>query len=531
MTEPRILVCEPIAEDGLRLLRQHARVDVRLDLGARLREAIDGYEGLIVRSQTRVSAEVIHAATRLRVIGRAGVGVDNIDVEAASARGIVVVNAPTAANVAAAEHTLALLLALARHIPQADASVKAGRWERSRFLGVEVRGKTLGIIGLGHIGSEVARRAGGLGMRVIAYDPYVSPEYALKLNVTLVDLDTLLQQSDFLTVHVPLTPATRGLIGARELARTKRGVRIINCARGGIIDEVALAAALRSGQVAGAALDVFTTEPPENSPFITDPDLRQRVVLTPHLGASTEEAQISAAVEVAEQVIAVLQGLPARYAVNAPAILPEQLQALAPYIRLAERLGRLFAQLSNGQLRHLEILYEGEIAEYDTTPLKAAVVKGYLQTVSPEHITLTNALLMARVRGLTVVEHRQTAPAENYANLLTVRTAAAQFVHQLSGTVVSGEPYIVRINQYWVHVLPTEGYLLICYHIDRPGIVGKIGTLLGAADINISFMQVGRRTRRGEAMTVLGLDEPVPEDLYHRLIAEAGLLAAKLVQL
>jgi D-3-phosphoglycerate dehydrogenase / 2-oxoglutarate reductase len=529
----KILICDPIAEDGLALLRQRAQVDVMTNLSiSELAERIPAYHAVIVRSQTYIGETIIAAGTRLRVIGRAGVGVDNIDVDAASQRGIIVVNAPTAANVAAAEHTLALMFSLARGLPQADASLKAGHWQRSRFLGIELRGKTLGIVGLGHIGAELARRAVALEMQVIAVDPFVTREYAQRLGVTTCAMSDLLATADFISIHVPLTPATRGLIGANELSQMKKSARLINCARGGIVDESALAEALAQGQISGAGVDVFEEEPPSTSPLLLNREIQSRIVVTPHLAASTEEAQIGAAVEVARQVIAVLDGEPARYAVNAPAILPETMVALAPYVALGEKLGYLYAQLVDGPLDHLEIDYGGEIAEYDTTPIKAAVVKGFLRAATPEHITLVNALLLAKNRGLTIIERKSTTSAESYANLLSVRTDGEQFVCELAGTVHGTEPHIVRINQYWVDmVIPSSGYLLFCYHSDRPGMIGNIGSMLGNADVNISFMQVGRRAPRGEAMMVLGLDDGVPDELYQQIVAEADIKAARLAHL
>lgn len=526
----RVLVCDPLAPEGVERLREHAAVDVRTGLKPeQLAEVVGAYDGLVVRSQTQVTARVIEAGAKLRVVGRAGVGVDNIDVEAATRKGIVVVNAPMAVNVAAAEHALALMLALARHIPQADASLRAGRWERGRFVGVELRGKTLGVVGLGNIGSELARRAAALEMRVLAFDPFVSDDYARRLGADLVPLETLIREADFISAHVPLTPATRGLIGERELAMAKPGVRLINCARGGIVDERALLAALESGKVAGAALDVFAEEPPHGNPLLAHP----RVVVTPHLGASTEEAQVSAAVDVAEQVVAVLQGQPARYAVNVPALRPEALAALAPYLKLAETLGRLLAQLDAGPFGRLEISYSGELAGEDTAPLRAAAVYGLLREALPERLNLVNALLIARNRGLRVVERKSEEPADSYANLITLDVDGDGFVRRVAGTVINGEPHIVGLDDYRIDVATGPEYLLFCHHVDRPGVIGRIGMLLGNHDVNISFMQVGRRQPRGDAMMVLGLDEPISEgdELFKRILEAGDIQTAKLVRL
>lgn len=523
----KILVAEPIAEEGIALLRSApAEVEVGVGLSPReLRQAIGDYDGLVVRSQTRVTAEVIEAGRRLQVIGRAGVGVDNIDMEAATRRGIVVVNAPAGNVVAAAEHTVALMLALARHIPQADADLRAGRWERSAFLGVEIRGKVLGIIGLGKVGAEVARRAQGLEMKVVAHDPFVTADHAQKLGVELWPFEMVLRTADFLTLHTPLTPATRGLIGAKELALMKPTARLINTARGGIVDEEALYAALQEGRLAGAAVDVFSKEPAIGNILLRSP----RVIATPHLGASTEEAQMRVALDVAEQVVAVLQGRPVRYAVNLP-LLPEAVGAVWPYLGLVEKLGSLCTQLLEGQLATVEVTYSGDITEYDTGPLKAALIKGLLAPISEEFISLVNAPLVAKTRGLRIVEQKTPDSVENYASLVTVRAATDQGVVEVSGTIVRQEPHIVRIGPYWVDIIPS-GYMLFSRHHDRPGIIGKVGTILGAHDINISFMQVGRLSARGEAVMVLGVDEAVPEELRQQIAAHPGIDNIKLVKL
>ncbi|MDE3231574.1 MAG: phosphoglycerate dehydrogenase, partial [Chloroflexota bacterium] len=402
---PRILVADPVAAEGVAILHEFADVDERYGLDAEgLVAAIPDYDALVVRSETKVTAAAINAGAKLRIIGRAGVGVDNIDVEAATRRGVVVVNSPTGNIVAAAEHTIALLLTLARRIPAANEALRAGRWERSKFVGAEVRGKTLGIIGLGKVGSEVARRAGesGLGMRLLAHDPYANPDNARKLNAELVSLDELLAQSDFITAHTVLNTGTRGLIGAEELAKMKPTARVINCARGGVVDEVALLDALKEGQLAGAALDVFTVEPPFSSPTLVELIARPDVVVTPHLGASTEEAQVSVAVDVAEQMRDVFRGGAPRAAVNAPLILPETLRQLEPWMALVEKLGRLYTQLHPGALKRVEFSVAGEIAQFDTRPLTTALIKGLLEPVSEAHVNLVNAQVVAREWGMEV---------------------------------------------------------------------------------------------------------------------------------
>jgi len=398
----RVLVCDPIADDGIAALKRFgAQVDVRTGLTLEeLLAAVDSYEALIVRSETRLTREVIEAAGSLQVIGRAGIGVDNIDIQAATEKGVVVVNAPTGNIISAAEHAIALMLALARHIPEANASLKAGRWERERFRGLEVRGKTLGIVGLGQVGSEVARRARGLEMRVLAHDPFVPEERARGLGVELVSFEELLRESDFLTVHTTLTEGTRRLIGEAELQKMKPTARIINTARGGIVDEEALEAALTDGRLAGVALDVFETEPLTSHPLFGN----QKVVVTPHLGASTTEAQERVSLDVAEQIIAVLKGDPAQYAVNAPLISAETYAYLAPYIPVASEAGSLAVQLCQGQMERIEIDYSGEIAQHDLTPLRAAIVGGLLAPISEEHVNVVNVDIVAARRGMSITE-------------------------------------------------------------------------------------------------------------------------------
>ncbi len=527
---PRVLVADPIAPEGVGYLRRFADVDERHGLGAEgLAAAIDAYDALVVRSETKVTAAALAAATRLRVVARAGVGVDNIDLEAATRRGIVVVNSPTGNIAAAAEHTVAMLLALARHIPAADAALRAGRWERAKFVGVEVRGKTLGIIGLGKVGAEVARRAGegGLGMRLLAADPYASPDHARKLSAELVSLDDLLSQADFITLHTSLTAGTRGLIGAQELAQLKPGARVINCARGGVVDEAALLEALERGHVAGAALDVFSEEPPTKNATLTALIAHPAVVATPHLGASTEEAQVSVALDVAEQVEEVLRGGVARAAVNVPLILPETLRALEPWLALVEKLGRLYTQLHPGPLHRAELTISGEIAEYDTRPLKAALIKGLLESVSEAHVNLVNAPVIAHEWGLEVTESRSTA-VEQYANLVTLRVSGDGDevpTGVLAATRGWGEERIVRVDRYATDFAP-RGWILICHNTDRPGMIGRVGTALGDAGVNIAHMDVGpvatgfadrERHPGGEALMVLSLDNPVPPETLERI--------------
>lgn len=524
----KILVSDPIAQDGIDMLRAHAEVDVKTGLKPEELLAIIGdYDGLAVRSETKVTAAVIAAGHKLQVIGRAGIGVDNIDLDAATQRGIVVVNAPTGNIVSAAEHTIALLLALARNIPQAHAHLKEGGWSRGRFTGVEVRGKALGIIGLGKVGSEVARRAVGLEMRVLAHDPFVSLEYARYLGAEVVPLERLLKESDFITVHTPLIDATRNLIGTKELALVKPAVRMINVARGGIIDEDALYQALEEGRVAGVALDVFQQEPPPKDLSLLKSD---KVIATPHLGASTAEAQVSVAVDIAEQILAVLRGEPARYAVNAPLIPPETYSTVGPYLGVARQVAQLVAQLAEGQPSSINITFEGEIANYDLTALKAAVIGGLLESISEERVSLVNANLIAESRGLRIVEKKSTK-CENYGNLITIEAITSQGQTQVAGTLMRGETHIVLVDRYWVDLVPTGGYWLFSDHQDRPGLIGAVGNITGNADINISSMLVSRLAPRGRALMMLGLDEPIGEAQIAQILAIPNVYTAKLVKL
>ncbi len=519
---PRILVADPLAEDGLERLRRAGEVTVVTKLGeSELIQRIPEFDALVVRSETQVTAPVIEAGHRLRVVGRAGVGVDNIDVSAATRRGILVVNAPRGNIVAAAEHTMALLFSLARWVPQADASVKRGEWTRSKFIGTEIRGKTLGVIGLGNVGSEVAKRAHGIEMEVIAYDPVVSVERAELFNVELVTLDELLGRADFVTVHVPLVDSNRNLIGAEELSRMKPTARLINTARGGIVDEAALRAALESGRLAAAAADVFENEPPGENPLLGLPNF----IATPHIGASTTEAQVSVAFDVAEEVAAVLAGDLPRFAVNAPALPPEELAYLRPFADLTERLAALHAQLFGARVNGIELDFEGELAEHDVNLLVASAIKGVLQPFTEERINAVNARLIAGNRGIKLVE-RLTRSQTSYASLVTVRMQG----HEIAGTVLMGEARAVRIDSFRVDLVP-EGRFLFSRHEDRPGVVGRVGSILGEHDVNIASMQVGRDAPRANAMMILAVDDRVSPDVLARLREVGGMSDLRYVEL
>ncbi len=525
---PRILIADPVAPEGIEILRAIADVDVKTGQAAdALVATIENYDALVVRSETKVTRAIIEAGTKLQVIGRAGVGVDNIDLEASTERGVIVVNAPQGNTIAAAEHTVALLLALARHIPQADASMRSGKWDRKTYVGTEVRGKILGVVGLGPIGSEVARRGLGLDMRVLAHDPYVAEERTRALGAEPADFETLIAMSDFISVHVPMTAATKGMISTEQFERMKDGVRLLNVARGGIIDEAALAAAVASGKVAGAAVDVFTAEPiVADNPLLGDP----RIITTPHLGASTAEAQERVAVDVAEQIVDVLAGRPARYAVNAPMLAPETLKVVGPYMAVAEIVGMVATQLVTGKVTSIELEYSGEIAEYDVTPLKASIIRGLLRPISEETVNIVNANLVAQSRGWDIAEQMRTSH-DVFNNLIHLKVGTSEEEVTVGATVVHGHAHIVLINGLDVDLAPERGtFLLACDNEDRPGMIGRVGTLLGGFDINIQSMQVGRRGRRGRALMLIAVDEaPTPEQI-EAIEAIDGLYNVRLVR-
>jgi D-3-phosphoglycerate dehydrogenase len=513
----RVLVTEKLSERGLELLRAAGHeVDVRLGLSPHdLLAAVPGAQALIVRSATRVTDEVLAAGPELVVVGRAGIGLDNVDVEAATRRGVMVVNAPQSNILSAAEHALALLLAQARNIPQAHAALVAGRWERSAWEGVELHGKTLGVVGLGRIGALVAQRALAFGMRLCAFDPYVAPERARQMGVELMSLDELMAESDFVTVHLPKTPETAGLIDADVLAKAKPGIRIVNAARGGIVDEAALADALRSGQVGGAALDVFSSEPCTKSPLFEFPN----VVVTPHLGASTHEAQDKAGTTIAEQVNLALAGDFVPFAVNVAAT--EVSEAVRPFLPLAEQLGRCFACLNDGIPDRLEIEYQGGLAGANTSILTLAVLKGVFAAGTEEPVSYVNAPQLAQERGL-VVRESSMAATRDYVNLLTLRSAE----HSLAGTLAGprAEPRIVMVDDHEGMEVPPAEHMLVVRNDDRHGMIGVVGTALGEAQVSISSMAVGPSRTGHTAMMVLTTDRRVPDDTLARLRASDGIL-------
>jgi D-3-phosphoglycerate dehydrogenase / 2-oxoglutarate reductase len=522
----RILVAENVASEGIELLRTRHEVDVRTGLSPEaLREAIPEYEGLVVRSQVKADAALIDAGRALQVIGRAGVGVDNVDVEAATRAGIAVVNAPTGNTFAAAEQTMALLLAVVRRVAAADASMRRGEWNRSAFQGIQLRGRTIGIVGLGKIGQAVADRARAFEMTVIGSDPFVTPEQAAARGVELVELDDLLARADVVTVHVPLSRETTGLIGARAISRMKAGAIVLNVARGGILDEAAVADALRDGRLGGAGVDVYEHEPPKGSPLLEAPN----TVLTPHLGASTAEAQVAVAIEVAEQILDVLDGRPARYAVNAPLLSPEAERTIGPYVPLAETLGRFFAQLARARAGAIRVELAGDLSEAESGPLVAGVLRGLLETVTTERVNLVNAALLAAGRGIEITE-RRTADAGGFAASITVAGGGRGGQFAVGATIAAGEPRLVRLNDYRLDMAPTER-ILITRHQDRPGTIGRIGALLGRADVNISAMHLARSAPRADALMVLALDDDVTPELEAALRAEEDVLDVWVIRL
>ncbi len=514
---PRILVTDAFAAEGLEILRAGAEVREQRGLDEPgLIEALrdGGYDALVVRSESRVTNAVLGASPALRVVARAGVGVDNIDVPAATRHGVLVLNMPTGNTVTTAEHTTALLLAMVRSLPQANALLRAGQWERKSFLGMELAGKTLGVVGLGRVGSEVARRAQGLSLRVFAYDPYIAPEVAERLHVTLCpSLNDLLPRCDLLTVHTPLNDETRGIINARALGLLPRGARVINCARGGIVDEGALLAALDEGRIAGAALDVFVGEPirDPHHPLISHP----RVVSTPHLGSATHEAELNVALGTARATLDALRGAPVPTAVNAP-VSGGALEDVAPYLDLAHALGVLAVQWDRGPLTALRVGVSGDLADLELGPLVAAALTGVFSAVTAERVNQINARLVAEERGLRIEEVRSSAAADGgYRGAVQLRLQRDDaHVVELTGVAVHGQPHLLSINGYRLDLPLTEGDWLVTRHQDRPGLVAATSQLLGEADINIGFMQLGRDQPQGMAIMVMGVDTAVPDDVF-----------------
>lgn len=525
----KILVSDPLSEEGLKILKNEKefQVDVKTKLAPEeLKKIIKEYDALLVRSSTKVNKEIIEAATKLKVIGRAGVGLDNVDVKAASKRGIIVMNTPGGNTISTAEHTISMILSLSRNIPQAASSIKAGQWDRKRFMGTELYGKVLGIVGLGRIGSEVAKRANAFGMKILAFDPYLSLAKTKELKVESVGLKELFSKSDYITVHTPLTNETKHIISDKEFKLMKDGVRIINCARGGIIDEKALYEAMKSGKVAGCALDVFETEPPGDQPLVK----LDNCVACPHLGASTEEAQVNVAIEIAKQVTDALLGRGVRNAVNVPSVDPEILKIIEPYINLAEKLGALQAQLAEGHITKVIIKYSGDITKHELQPITVALVKGLLTPMLQETVNYVNATVIAKERGIEIIETKSTQVAD-FANLILVEVQTNKGKSEVAGTLFTKkDARVVKINEFYIDAVP-KGYMVVISNKDLPGVVGQIGTILGEAKINIAGMNFGREKLGGKAITVLNVDSIVSEEMLKRIKKADNIIDAKLIKL
>jgi D-3-phosphoglycerate dehydrogenase len=525
----KVLVADPIAPEGIEKLKK-AGIEADIAKGLpldELKRRIADADGLIVRSETKVTEEVMSAAPNLKAIGRAGVGVDNIDVPAATERGIVVVNSPEGNTVAACEQTWALLLSAARKTADAVASLRSGEWKRSQFVGVELYGKTLAVIGLGKIGREVAKRARAFEMQVIAYDPFLSRAQAEKIGVELLDLDEALSRADFVTLHLPLTKDTRNLIGKKQLAKMKPTAFLVNVARGGLVNEAELIESLKSDWLSGAALDVFSEEPlPSDSPLFDCP----RLILTPHLGASTLEAQIGVAVDVAEQLLDILNGKPARSAVNMPFIPTEALAFLQPFMDLAEKIGRFHVQQADGRVESVDLTYFGELAEHEINPITRSFLKGLMEPMlGGGTVTFVNAPLLAESRGIRVIESKSSV-AEDYTSQIraTVRTDLKTYT--IAGALFGKRDIrIIEVDGYRMDVEP-DGYALLSRHNDKPGIIGRVGTLLGEAGINIAGMHLGRDTRGQQAVMLMNVDDPIPQALLDRLAALEGMHNARLIE-
>jgi D-3-phosphoglycerate dehydrogenase len=525
----RVLISDKLAEEGIKILKKEKQIQVDIKIGMKpeeLQKVIKDYDAIIVRSSTKITKEIIANANKLKVIGRAGVGLDNVDLSAATSRGIIVMNTPAGNTISTAEHTMSLILALSRNIPQSSASLRKGEWKRSKFMGIELYNKTLGIIGLGRIGSEVAKRALSFGMKVIAYDPFISLDVAKQIGIEIVELKNLLRKADYITLHTPLTEATKHMISDREFALMKPTAKIINCARGGIIDEDALLRALKSGRISGAAIDVFEKEPPLDSPLIK----LDNVVTTPHLGASTEEAQVNVAIEIAEVVKDALLGRGVRNAANFPSVEPETYKVLEPYINLSEKLGQFSSQLVRGRIKQIDINYSGQITKQKTDPLTLALVKGLLEPMVQETVNFVNALSLAKDRGIKIQEAKSTTE-EEFVNLVSVEVISDKEKLTVAGTLSSNhKPRIVKLEDYYVEAIP-EGYMIIIYNLDKPGIIGTVGTILGSNKINIAAMTFGRKEVGGKAITVINVDSSVPAKVLEKIKKSRYIKSVKVIKL
>jgi D-3-phosphoglycerate dehydrogenase len=524
----KVLVSDNISPKGVEILKKAGlEVDVKVGLKPEeLKTIIADYDALVVRSATKVTADILNAATNLKVIGRAGSGLDNIDKSSASKKGVVVMNTPGGNTITTAEHTIAMLFSMARRIPQANASMAAGKWEKKKFMGIELFNKTLGIIGLGKIGTEVAKRAQGLGMNVIAYDPFLNEDKAQEMGVVKMELPDIMKTADFITIHTPLTAETKGVISAKSIRSMKDGVFIMNCARGGIVNERDLYDALESGKVAGAALDVFEKEPPENNPLVG----HEKVVTTPHLGASTKEAQENVAIAVAEQIVDYLVYGTIRNAVNFPSIPADQASVLHPYITLAEKVGTFTSQIFDGGIKEVIIEYRGEVSLLNTPPLTVAALKGLLTPILEETVNFVNAPLIAKERGIEVKETK-TRDAGDFVSLISLKIKSKKKELTVEGTLFSKrDPRIVRINGFTVEIVP-EGHMVFMYNNDKPGVIGSIGMLMGRNSINIARMHFGRESEGGLAISVVNIDSPVDDAIVAEIKDLPNILDVKVLNI
>ncbi len=524
----KILISDKLAEEGIAVLKEVKNFQIDCKYGLKpeeLKSIIKDYDALIVRSGTAVTADIIGAAQNLKVIGRAGVGLDNVDLKAATKKGIVAMNTPGGNTTSTAEHTMSLILALSRNIPQACASMKAGKWDRNKFNGVELFDKTLGVIGLGRIGSTVGRFAKAFGMNVLAYDPFLSIEIASKMGVDVVELDTLIRQSDYITIHIPKSEETDRLISTEEFAKMKKSARVINCARGGIVDEAALVEALQKGRIAGCALDVFEEEPLNpNSPLLKF----DNCILTPHLGASTSEAQVNVAIEIAKTVRDALLGKGIVNAANFPSVSAEEYKAIEPYIDLAERVGKFAGQLVAGRIAEVKITYSGVVTQYKTAPLTMALINGALSPILGETVNRINALDLARERGINVQEI-QSIQEQEFVNRVSVEIKTDKETFAVWGTLsTNNKPRIVKVNNIYMETIP-DGYMLFIKNNDKPGFVGALGTILGEGKVNIASITLGRENEGGLAISVVNVDSKVPEETLEKLRKTKNILFVKFI--
>lgn len=523
----KILITDPIAPVGVEMLKENFLVEERAGMSQEeLLACVGEYDALIVRRHTRVTADVIKAGKRLKVIGRAGVYMDNIDVEAATGQGVMIINAPEGNTVAAAEHAIAMMLSLSRHIPNAHQSLKGGKWSRNQFMGVELTGKVLGIIGLGRVGGEVARRARSFALKIIGYDPYITPERAAKLGVEMVSFEDVFSKSDFVTLHLPRTKQTYHMVGEKELALMHAKARLINCSRGGLVDEKALYAALKEGRIAGAAVDVFEEEPAVDNPLLE----LDNIIATPHMRTMTIEAQENVAMQVAAEVTNSLLGKPVVTAVNVAVVPPETFEEVKPFLPLMRILGKFYMQVFGGSIEDIEISYGGEIAVYPVAPLTNSCLIGMFSVMLGESVNYVNAPVIARQRGI-VVREVTSKTVEDFTNLVTLKVKSRDSENILTGTIFrKNDPRIVQIDDHHIEVVPSE-YMLLTRHVDKPGMIGKIGSLLGKDNINIAGMQLGRTNMGGEAVMVVQVDSPIPDETLNAIKEMESILTARFIKL